>query len=110
MMARRRRRPTPGDWLFPKAAAGPDQASSLLDVLDNVLNKGAVVAGDVTLGVADVDLIYLKLSVLLSALDKAVKHMDFASEGQHPAGQSRKHRRLPGSRRLAKRRRLTRRS
>lgn len=48
--------------------------SSLLDVVDNVLNKGAVVKGDVVLGVANVDLIYVKLSVLLAAFDKATKH------------------------------------
>ena len=71
-----RRRKPDSDWLFPDAAV-PAQAndeSSLLDVLDNVLNRGAVVEGDVVLGVANVDLIYLKLSVLLAAVDKAVTH------------------------------------
>jgi len=34
------------------------------------LNKGVVVNGDVVLGVANVDLIYAKLSVLLAALDR----------------------------------------
>jgi hypothetical protein len=46
--------------------------SSLLDVVDNVLNKGMVLNGDVILGVANVDLIYVKLSVLLAAMDKVV--------------------------------------
>ncbi|MEO5739547.1 MAG: gas vesicle protein [Vicinamibacterales bacterium] len=49
------------------------EESSLLDVLDHVLNKGAVVNGDVVLGVANVDLIYVKLSVLLAAFDKVMK-------------------------------------
>ena len=48
--------------------------SSLLDVVDNVLNKGAVLTGDVMLGVANVDLIYVKLSVLLAAFDKVTEH------------------------------------
>ena len=72
----RRKQPGSGDWLFPKLAdSGEDEAqSSLLDVVDNVLNRGAVLNGDITLGVANVDLIYVKLSVLLAALDKITKH------------------------------------
>ena len=48
----------------------PVEESSLLDVVDSVLNKGAVVNGDLILGVANVDLIYAKVSVLLAALDR----------------------------------------
>ena len=72
----RRTRQEPGDWLFPTLTAdGEGEAqSSLLDVVDNVLNRGAVLNGDITLGVANVDLIYVKLSVLLAALDKITKH------------------------------------
>jgi hypothetical protein len=44
--------------------------ASLLDVLDNVLNNGVVLHGEVLLGVANVDLIYLKLSLLAAAVDK----------------------------------------
>jgi hypothetical protein len=60
------------DWLFPALATGSavDVQSSLLDVVDNVLNKGMLLNGDLILGVANVDLIYVKLSVLLAALDK----------------------------------------
>ena len=47
--------------------------SSLLDVVDSVLNKGVVLNGDLILGVANVDLIYAKLSVLLAALDRITK-------------------------------------
>jgi hypothetical protein len=74
-MARRKKPQESGDWLFPKlAAAGDvDGESSLLDVLDTVLNRGVVLNGDVVLGVANVDLIYVKLSVLLAAFDKATK-------------------------------------
>ena len=75
-MARRRKTQETGDWLFPNVAgAGEDgKQSSLLDALDNVLNRGAVVNGDIVLGVADVDLIYLKLSVLLAAFDKVTRN------------------------------------
>ncbi len=44
--------------------------ASLLDIVDNLLTKGVVVNGDVILGVADVDLVYLRLSLLLCAADK----------------------------------------
>ncbi len=65
--------------MFPKAAPaeGVQDESSLLDVVDNVLNKGAVLHGDLILGVANVDLIYAKLSVLLAALDKVTKEPIF---------------------------------
>jgi hypothetical protein len=44
--------------------------STVLDLLDNLLNKGVVANGDITLGVAGIDLIYLRLSVLLCAVDR----------------------------------------
>jgi hypothetical protein len=67
------------DWLFPTFLTESDVEiqSSLLDVVDNVLNKGMVVHGDVILGVANVDLIYAKLSVLLAALDKITDEQIF---------------------------------
>lgn len=46
--------------------------STLLDVLDELLNKGVMANGDVTLGVAGIDLIYLRLSALLCASDKVM--------------------------------------
>ena len=74
-MARRKSAKHSGDWLFPKVAPSEEVAeeSSLLDVVDHVLNKGAVLNGDLVLGVANVDLIYAKLSVLLAAFDKVTK-------------------------------------
>ena len=44
--------------------------TTLLDVLDKLLNKGVVLNGDVVLGVAGVDLVYLRLSSLLCAVDR----------------------------------------
>lgn len=41
-------------------------------MVDNLLNKGVVLDGEVVLALADVDLIYLKLSVLLSAADRVL--------------------------------------
>jgi hypothetical protein len=46
--------------------------ASLLDVIDELLNKGVMANGDVTLGVAGIDLIYLRLSALLCAADRVL--------------------------------------
>jgi hypothetical protein len=50
--------------------------STLLDLLDNLLNKGVMANGDVTLGVAGIDLIYLRLSALLCAADRILPPRD----------------------------------
>jgi hypothetical protein len=42
---------------------------SLCEALDRVLNKGVVVTGDVTISVADIDLIYLGLQIVLSSIE-----------------------------------------
>ena len=44
--------------------------ASLLDVVDSLLNKGVVLNADVILALADVDLVYLRLSALLCAADR----------------------------------------
>ena len=44
--------------------------ASLLEIIDHVLNKGVMVHGEVVLGVAGVDLVYLRLSAMLCAADK----------------------------------------
>ena len=44
---------------------------SLCETLDRVLNKGAVIVGDVMISVADIDLIYLGLQVILTSVETA---------------------------------------
>lgn len=44
--------------------------ASLLDVIDSLLNKGVVLNADVILALANVDLVYLRVSALLSAADR----------------------------------------
>ena len=49
----------------------PEEKKILLsDVLDRVLSKGVTITGDLKLGIADVDLIYCGLRVLLTSIDK----------------------------------------
>ncbi|NJM08506.1 gas vesicle protein [Candidatus Gracilibacteria bacterium] len=46
---------------------------SLLDLLDRILQKGVVIQGDLTLSVADIDLVYVGLRVLLTSVEQAEK-------------------------------------
>ena len=43
---------------------------SLLELVDHVLNKGVVLSGEVTLGLAGIDLIYVRLLALICAADR----------------------------------------
>src|SRR4249919_3199272 len=45
----------------------PSPETSLADVIDNLLNRGVVLNADLILALADVDLIYVRLSALLCA-------------------------------------------
>lgn len=49
---------------------------SLCEALDRILNKGAVVAGEVTISVAGIDLLYLGLQVILASIETAREEMD----------------------------------
>lgn len=44
---------------------------SLLETLDHVLSNGLVIAGEVTISVADVDLVFVGLNVLLTSVETA---------------------------------------
>jgi hypothetical protein len=44
---------------------------SLCEALDRILNKGAVIIGDVMISVADIDLVYLGLQVILASVETA---------------------------------------
>ena len=46
-----------------------EEELSLLETLDHVLDRGLVIAGEVTIAVADVDLIYLGLNLLLGSTE-----------------------------------------
>ncbi len=48
-----------------------DTDLSLLETLDHVLNRGIVITGEITISVADVDLVFLGLNVLVSSVETA---------------------------------------
>lgn len=50
-------------------AALPDEELTVLDLADRLLNRGVVLAGEVTISVAGVDLIYLGLNVILTTVE-----------------------------------------
>lgn len=54
----------------PVRALSASDRVALCEALDRVLNKGAVVVGEVTISVADIDLIYLGLQVVLTSIEK----------------------------------------
>lgn len=49
---------------------------SLCEALDRVLNKGAVIAGNVTISVAGIDLIYVDLRLLVSSVSRLKNESD----------------------------------
>jgi gas vesicle structural protein len=61
---------------------GFERPASLSEVLDRVLNKGAVVVGEVVISVAGVDLLYLGVNVVLTSVETARK-LKSEMEPQH---------------------------
>ena len=47
------------------------QSATLVDILDRILDKGLVVAGDVRITLANVELITIKIRLLICSIDKA---------------------------------------
>ena len=56
---------------MPDAVSLGKEHVSLCEALDRILNKGAVVVGEVIISVADIDLIYLSLQVIISSVETA---------------------------------------
>ena len=55
-------------------AVGDDE-TSLLDILDHVLNAGVVIHGSIILSLAGVDLVYLGLNVVLTSVETALRNL-----------------------------------
>ena len=50
---------------------GHSRATGLVDVLDRVLDKGLVVAGDIKVSLAEVELLTIRIRLLICSIDKA---------------------------------------
>ena len=98
-MARRpprvsRRLPVPARSTVAEEVLLPPE-DTLLDLLDRLLNKGVMLNGDVALGVAGVDLIYLRLSTLFCAADRVLPRNPSAPD---PKSRKSRHRQPGGPR------------
>jgi hypothetical protein len=49
----------------------PNRGTGLVDVLDRVLDKGLVVAGDIKVSLAEVELLTIRIRLLICSIDKA---------------------------------------
>jgi len=56
---------------MPPLSEGHGRSSGLVDVLDRVLDKGLVVAGDIKVSLAEVELITIRIRLLICSIDKA---------------------------------------
>jgi hypothetical protein len=50
---------------------GPHRSQGLVDVLDRILDKGLMIAGDIRIQLADVELLTIQIRLLVCSLDKA---------------------------------------
>jgi hypothetical protein len=50
---------------------GPQRSQGLVDVLDRILDKGLMIAGDIRIQLADVELLTIQIRLLVCSLDKA---------------------------------------
>ena len=48
-------------------------ATNLADILERVLDKGIVIAGDIKIQIADIDLLTIKIRLLIASVDKALE-------------------------------------
>ena len=58
------------------------QEVTLLELLDRVLDKGVVLSGEITLSVADVDLVFVGLRLLLSSTEAAQRQRQMSDSGR----------------------------
>jgi hypothetical protein len=69
--ARLSRRPADREAVAQAVARhGARDQTTLVDLLDRVIDRGVVVSGDVVLGVAGVDLVHVQLRILLRGVDE----------------------------------------
>ncbi|NWJ47831.1 MAG: gas vesicle protein [Chloroflexi bacterium] len=49
------------------------QTTNLADILERVLDKGIVIAGDITIALAQVELVSIKIRLVIASVDKAME-------------------------------------
>lgn len=66
---------------MPEYRFDENEQVALCEAIDRILNKGAVIVGEATISVANVDLIYLALQVVLTSVETAGNIKQNASPG-----------------------------
>lgn len=62
-----------------------DREVSLLDLVDRLLDGGVVIHGDITLAVADVDLIYVGLRALVASVETIERDLGVSLTASSPS-------------------------
>jgi hypothetical protein len=57
----------------PRRTPVPPSSTSLVDILDRVLDKGLVVAGDIRVSLANIELLTIRIRLLVCSIDKAAE-------------------------------------
>jgi len=57
----------------------PGDETSLLDILDHVLNAGVIIRGNIVISLAGVDLVFVGLDVILTSVETALRQMQSAA-------------------------------
>src|SRR5918992_89365 len=64
-----------GSYVPSRGAAGlpgrPESQTNLADILERVLDKGIVIAGDIQINLLDIELLTIKLRLLVASVDRA---------------------------------------
>jgi hypothetical protein len=68
MAAQERYLPTRGSGALP---GRPTDSANLADILERVLDKGIVIAGDIQINLLDIELLTIKLRLLIASVDRA---------------------------------------
>jgi hypothetical protein len=59
----------------------PEEQLSLAELVNRVLDRGAVIAGEVTISVAGIDLIYVGLQIVVAATETAYQYGERRTRG-----------------------------
>src|SRR2546425_13195179 len=63
------------------------RVSGLVDVLDRVLDKGLAIAGDITISLAEVELLTIRIRLIICSIDKAQEiGLDWWKHDRHLSG------------------------
>ncbi|MDP3967655.1 MAG: gas vesicle protein [Nocardioides sp.] len=63
--------PGPRPYSTPVGQAGRPQPANLADILERVLDKGIIIAGDIQVNLLDIELLTIKIRLLIVSVDKA---------------------------------------